>query len=85
MMGLSELINIRINNYRVERGLNWTQLSDLCGIPKSTFSSLINKPNQCASVALLCRLTYGLGITLKTFFDDPMFNELIGENKDENR
>ena len=79
-MKLIEAIGIRINNLIKERE-NFTQyqLGKLGGIPRATIWKIINPDTtrvKTVKVDTIYQIAATLGLSLKEFFDDPVFNEV---------
>ena len=73
---LSDAIRIRIKSLAKENHLSILQLSGLAGIPYSTISSFLVKRCSSLTVSTLFKICGGLGISLNTFFDDEIFNDV---------
>lgn len=71
-MRLSEAIQTRIYQLAKERNMSIYALSRLSGVPRSTISTL----TVCKSVgtSVVYGICEGLEITLKEFFDSPLFD-----------
>lgn len=79
-MKLIEAIGIRVNNLIKSNG-NITQyeLAKQAGIPRSTIWKIINPDlNKVKTVKIdtIYQITDTLGLSLKEFFDDPIFDEV---------
>ncbi len=59
-----------------ERGLKPYYVHKNGGIAKSTISQLLNGKQQKVTLDLLFQFTSTLNISLKDFFDDPIFGEI---------
>lgn len=62
-----------------ERGLTVNALANLAGISPSTIYSMLNEKSQNPGVVSIKILCDGLEITLREFFDDPIFDLLEQE------
>ena len=73
MESLSNAVKQRIINLASERNISVHKLTLNSGIPYSTISSFLN--GKCDSITLttLLHICEGTDITLKDFFDDPLF------------
>lgn len=73
MVSLSNAVKQRIINLASERKISVRKLTMDSGIPYSTMSSFLN--GKCDSITLttLLHICEGTGISLKDFFDDPLF------------
>ncbi len=75
-MNLTEATAKRINDLLEER--NWKQydLFKNGGIPRSTISNVINLKKKKVSSYTVYQICATLGITMKEFYDDPIFDEV---------
>ena len=75
-MNLTEATAKRINDLLEER--NWKQydLFKNGGIPRSTISNVINLKKKKVSSYAVYQICATLGITMKEFYDDPIFDEV---------
>ena len=46
------------------------------GVPKSTVSQILNGQREKASLNTIYEMTAAMGVSLKEFFDDPVFDEV---------
>lgn len=74
-MLLSDAIKIRIKYYLKKNDMKLWQLYKNSGIPKATIYSFMKKTNALPQVDTLHHICEGLGITIREFFDDEMFEE----------
>ena len=79
-MKLIKAIGIRIENLIKERE-NFTQyqLGKLGGIPRATIWKIINPDTtrvKTVKVDTIYQIAATLGLSLKEFFDDPVFDEV---------
>ena len=51
-------------------------LANLCGVPPSTIYSMLNAKSQNPGIVTVQKLCDGLEISLREFFDDPLFEGL---------
>ena len=79
-MKLLEAIGIRIDNLIKEReNFSQYQLGKLGGIPRATIWKIINPDTtrvKTVKVDTVYQIAATLGLSLKEFFDDPIFNEV---------
>ncbi len=75
-MNLTEATAKRINDLLEER--NWKQydLFKNGGIPRSTISNVINLKKKKVSSYTVYQICATLGITMKEFYYDPIFDEV---------
>lgn len=74
-MLLSDAIRKRINYYLEKKNMNLWKLYKASGVPKSTICALMNSSTLLPKLDTLHHICEGLNITIKEFFDDPMFEE----------
>ena len=69
----------RIKNLAHSRGYSINKFCIRCGVPYSTISSFLN--GRCSSITIntVCQICNGFGITLKDFFNDETFENLIDD------
>ena len=75
-MEVGKAITTRILRLCQERGLSVNKLCILSGVTQSTVNNIVNGRNHSATVATIQKLCDGLDITLREFFDDPLFEDL---------
>lgn len=75
-MKLVEAIGIRVKNLLDDAGMTQYELSKQGGIPRSTISVIIGVKRNSVKTDTLYQIASSLGITLKDFFDDPIFDEV---------
>lgn len=64
-----------------ERELAINALANLSGVSPSTIYSMLNEKSRNPGVVSLKKLCDGLEITLREFFDDPIFDHIEQEIK----
>lgn len=80
-MDLREAIRERILQLCAERGITVNRLCLMCGITQSTVNNIINTGSNNPTVSTVKKICDGLDITLATFFDCDLFNNLEQEIK----
>ena len=75
-MKLTDAVRFRLRNIIEERGLTQYQIHKEGGIAKSTISQMLSGKKERIEIHTLYEITATIGITLKDFFDDPMFNDI---------
>lgn len=78
-MKINEVISLRINRLCKERNLTTNGLAVKSGLRQSTVSNIISGASKNPTIHSLQRICDGLGISLKDFFDDSVFE---GNNGD---
>lgn len=72
-MKLNEAISKRLNELLCDKEITAYKLFTRSGVSQSTISDLRNMNNVGVNVSILYELCEGLGISLKDFFDSPLF------------
>ena len=75
-MKLTDAVRFRLRNIIEERGLTQYQIHKEGGIAKSTISQMLSGKKERIEIHTLYEITATIGISLKDFFDDPMFNDI---------
>ena len=75
-MKLTEAIAIRVKNLLNERGLSQYSLFKNGGVPRSTVSNVVNNNKKRVSTETVYQISSTLGISLKGFFHDEIFDNL---------
>ena len=75
-MKLSEAVGKRVENLLAERNMTQYQLYKNGGIPRSTISVTVDGKYKTVKLDTIYQIVATLGITLKEFFDDELFDEL---------
>ncbi len=75
-MSLAEAIKIRINNLMKEKGFSQYDFYTKGGIPKATVSQALNGTRERLAVKTVYEIISTMGISLKEFFDDPVFDDI---------
>lgn len=78
-MKLSNAIKQRILNLISEREITVSKLSTLAGISRSTLSKFLSGKRKYLHIEIIECICEALNITLKDFFDDPLFNDVMSE------
>lgn len=75
-MLLSDAIRKRINYYLENNNMKLWKLYKASGIPKSTLYAFMNSNTMTLpKLDTLHHICEGFGITIREFFNDPMFDE----------
>ena len=75
-MNAKEAVARRIQELCVQRGLAINALANLCGVPPSTIYSMLNAKSQNPGIISIQKICDGLEISVREFFDDPLFDNL---------
>lgn len=80
-MTTKEAVARRIIELCDERNIATNALANLSGVSPSTVYSMLNEKSQNPGVVSIKKLCDGLDITLREFFDSPIFDDLEQEIK----
>ena len=75
-MNAKEAVARRIQALCLERNLAVNALANLCGVAPSTIYSMLNKKSKNPGVVSIQKICDGLEISVREFFDDPLFEDL---------
>ena len=75
-MNAKEAVARLIQELCVQRGLAINALANLCGVPPSTIYSMLNAKSQNPGIISIQKICDGLEISVREFFDDPLFENL---------
>ena len=75
-MNAKEAVARRIQELCVQRSLAINALANLCGVPPSTIYSMLNAKSQNPGIISIQKICDGLEISVREFFDDPLFENL---------
>lgn len=78
-MQLSDAIRKRINNLLKVKKMNLWKLYKATGVPASTLSYFMNKKRELITLKTLLHICEGFNITIREFFDDPIFDDVEQE------
>ena len=78
-MDVGTAVRQRILNLCKQRGITVNRLSYLCGLTQSTLNNITGGRNKSMTVATLKKICDGFEITIRDFFDDPLFDALEQE------
>lgn len=76
-MKLYDAVIARLRTLMQQKGITQYNLNREGGIAKSTLSQLFNGKQENISLNLLYEILSTMGVTIKEFFDDPMFEDII--------
>jgi len=80
-MTISEAVVKRIYELCDERCMTINKISTISGVTQSTISDLVNGYSSTAKVTTIKKLCDGLEISVRAFFDSPLFDDLEQEIK----
>lgn len=80
-MNTKEAIALRIIELCKERNIAINALANSSGVSPSTVYSMLNEKSQNPGVVSIKKLCDGIDITLREFFDSPIFDDIEQEIK----
>ncbi len=80
-MTISEAVIKRLYELCNERQITINKLSTISGITQSTVSDIVNGVTSSARMDTVKKLCDGLEISVRQFFDSPLFDDLEQELK----
>ena len=78
-MQLSDVTRKRINFLLKEKNMKLWDLSKSAGISLPTISDFLKNDTKNLRMDTMLHICEGFNITLKEFFDDPLFEDVISE------
>ncbi|MBR7117398.1 MAG: helix-turn-helix transcriptional regulator [Clostridia bacterium] len=78
-MNTKRAVAIRIQELCAKRNIAVNTLANLAGVSPSTVYSMLNDKSQNPGVVSIKKLCDGLDISLREFFDSPIFDEIEQE------
>ena len=75
-MKLTEAVGKRVDNLLKQRKLTQYQLFKRGGIPRPTVSMILNGKYKTVKLDTVYQIAATLGMSLKEFFDDEIFDDL---------
>jgi len=71
----------RIQALCLEQGIAINALANQCGMPPSTIYSMLNAKSKNPGIVSIQKICDGLEISIREFFNDPIFENLEPEVK----
>ncbi len=78
-ISIGSAINNRLHELCRDRGITINKLATISGITQSTLSNITSGRNNSMTIVTVKKICDGLGISLRDFFDSPLFDELDQE------
>lgn len=75
-MTLTDAVRQRIKNLLKQNNMNIWKLYKLTGVSASTLTYFINQKRGLITMKTLLHICEGFEISLKEFFDDPLFDDV---------
>ena len=80
-MNAKDAVARRIQYLCLERDIAVNALANQSGIPPSTIYRMLNKKSQNPGIVSIQKICDGLGISVREFFDNLLFDDLEQEIK----
>ncbi len=80
-MNAKDAVAIRLQVLCAERNIAINELANRSGVAPSTIYSMLDNRSKNPGVVSIQKLCDGLEISLRAFFDDPIFEDLEQEIK----
>lgn len=80
-MTTKEAVAQRIIDLCNERNIAINALANISGVSPSTIYSMLNQKSQNPGIVSIKKICDGLEITVREFFDDPLFDSMEQEIK----
>ena len=78
-MTIAEATVKRLLELCSERNITINKISNISGITHSTVSDIVNGPTTNTGIVTIKKLCDGFDISVRTFFDSPLFDDLEQE------
>lgn len=75
-MNIQEAIRLRIIELANEKNLSMNKIAERCYMNTSTLISLLNGHSKRSEVTTIAKICYGLGVTVKEFYNSPLFDDI---------
>lgn len=75
-MNGKDAVALRVQELCAQRGIAVNALANQCGVPPTTIYSILSAKSQNPGILTIQKLCDGLDISLREFFNDPVFEEL---------
>lgn len=73
-MTAQQALKTRILQIATEKNLSINKFATNCNINTSTITSILNGHSKKSEIATISKICYGLGVSLREFFNDPIFD-----------
>ena len=80
-MAVKDAVAERFRQLCAQRGIKSNELANLSGVTPSTVYSLMDVRRRDISITTIKKLCDGLGISLREFFNDDLFDNIEQEIK----
>lgn len=72
---LSEAIALRTKELLRQKNITQYRLFSVTGVPQTTISAVVRALHANVSTTVLFQIASGLGVSMKEFFDSPLFEQ----------
>lgn len=79
-MKINEAVGIRLNKICTEKNISINKLASISCLTQSTVQHLADGRSKNPKTLTIVRICDGLGIKLKDFYDDPIFDNIERED-----
>lgn len=80
-MNAKEAVAKRIKELCLKNSMTVNALANLCGMPPTTIYSMLDRKSRNPGVVTIQKICDGLDISVRKFFDSPLFEGLEQEIK----
>lgn len=80
-MDIGQAVRTRILELCREQNISINKLSSMSGVTQSTVNNIVSGRNHSTTISTIKKLCDGLGITIQTFFQSELFEDLEQELK----
>ena len=78
-MNIGEAVKERIVELCRERDISINKLCNMSGVTQSTVNNIVSGRNNSATISTIKKLCDGFDISVRAFFDSPLFDDLEQE------
>lgn len=75
-MTLMEAVSDRLKRLQAEKGFTSYKIQKEGGVPRSTVGKLVSMKFKTVELDTLYQIVSTMGITIREFFDDPIFDNV---------
>ncbi len=75
-MKAQDALRKRIIELAEQKNYSINKIASNCYINTSTITSLLNGHSKKSEIATVSKICYGLGVTMREFFDSPIFDNV---------
>lgn len=75
-MDLQQAVKSRVIFLCKKKNITINKLATLSGMSQSTVNSLVDGTSKNPKLLTIIRMCFGFDMTVKEFFDDPIFNDI---------